>query len=99
MCGYKRTILFLLLVFLAGCSGSVASVEGKWQSSITPEITIEFVDGGELREYWEHELNTSYSYEQDGDKVTVDQNGDKYTLTLDGDKLVYNDEVLYTRIK
>lgn len=96
----KRTIIAAILMIalaMTGCSQDEQSVKGKWQSAITQEITIEFKEDGVLNEYLEDKLNTSYSYKQDGNSVTVDQSVEVFTLTMEDDKLLYNGEILYTR--
>lgn len=88
----------ILTASLAACSGGASPVAGKWQSAITPEITIVFKDDGALEEYWHSTLAATYSYKQRGTQLAVDQVVEQYTLTIDGDALVYGGETLYTRI-
>ena len=94
----KLTVLMCMMVLLtlAACT-KTAELAGKWQSLITPEITIEFRDDGTLNEYWEDVPTASYIYETNETSVTVDQNGDRYTLERKGDKLVYMGEALYQK--
>lgn len=99
---HKRLIcvtLAIVAVMLAGCAKSEASVVGRWQSTITGEITIEFGGDGSITEYWEDDVtNDESTYSVDGDRVTVVQNGDSFELDLEGDRLIYMGETLYTRV-
>ena len=96
---YILFFIVMVIVILAGCAKSAPSIVGRWQSTITEEITVEFNSNGTVTEYWEDSVtNDESTYSMDGDKVSINQNGDIFVVDLIGDELVYMDETIYTRI-
>jgi predicted small secreted protein len=81
------TALLLCLSFLlTACTISVA---GKWKDEPTGMVTMEFLDDGTLKIHVQDKLQTTATYEADGDTITWTVDGVEKTATykIEGNKL------------
>jgi predicted small secreted protein len=85
----KSIIILWLLCFSLLLTACSISVTGKWKDEATGMVTMEFLDDGTLKIYVQDKLQTTATYEADGDTITWTVDGSEKTAAykIEGNKL------------